>query len=86
MKYLSTIFTIAGVTILASPTPQDKAENVTVPAPQGEAGSFCGYCNFGGVGQDLVTNNPGCTSFHKFGGSSVGTCVNLNCRLCMFFK
>ncbi|KAJ4383365.1 hypothetical protein N0V86_001412 [Didymella sp. IMI 355093] len=36
--------------------------------------------------QDLVANSPKCTPFNKFGGSSVGTYVNLNCRICMFFR
>ncbi|KAF3052107.1 hypothetical protein E8E11_010702 [Didymella keratinophila] len=85
MKHLK-IVALAGVTILASPTPQDQPNNVTTATAQDEAGAFCGYCNFGGVGQDLVTNFPKCTSFNKLGGLSVGTCVNLNCRICMFFK
>jgi hypothetical protein len=85
MKYLNVMFAVAGVTVTASPQPRHQLSNVITPAPQGEA-TTCGYCNFGGVGQDLVSNSPKCTSFNKFGGSSVGTCVNLNCRICMFFK
>ncbi|KAF3032995.1 hypothetical protein E8E12_004186 [Didymella heteroderae] len=86
MKHIPTILALAGVTVLAIPTPQGKPENTTISTSQGEASTFCGYCNFGGVGQDLVNNSPKCTPFNKFGGSSVGTCVNLNCRICMFFK
>lgn len=85
MKLVTTFLALAGSAVFASPTPQGQPNNVTVPAPQGEA-STCGYCNFQGVGQDLVTNSPKCTALNKFGGSSVGTCVNLNCRICMFFK
>jgi hypothetical protein len=87
MKYFTTILAFVCVTVLASPTPQGKLDNVTSPAPpQGKVSTFCGNCDFGGVGQNLVANSPKCTPFNKFGGSSVGTCVNLNCRICIFFK
>lgn len=86
MKHLNIILALAGVIVLASPTPQEHPNNETSAASQDGATDYCGYCNFSGVGQDLVSNSPNCKALNKLGGSSVGTCVNLNCRICMFFK
>ncbi|KAF1931880.1 uncharacterized protein M421DRAFT_2499 [Didymella exigua CBS 183.55] len=74
MKCITTILALAGVVVLADLTDQGEAETV------------CGSCDYGGVGQQLIANSPQCSQLNKLGGWSIGRCINLDCRICMFFK